>query len=164
MSRDFWTKWNAKVSCVSNELKRYGQLSPVRRRLLWEAFATLAMARIAMACVPFRRIAVWLGTPGAESPYTVTPEHAFIAEQIGWAVSALGRRVPWDGRCLAQALAATAMIRRRGVEGTVSFGVKQGESAGFEAHAWLRVGSRMVTGGAGHERYQAFTTFARGKS
>jgi transglutaminase-like putative cysteine protease len=117
-----------------------------------------------MACMPFRRIAAWLGTPGVESPVTVTPENARTAEEIGWAVTALGRRVPWDGRCLAQALAATAMLRRRGVEGTVSLGVREGESAEFVAHAWLRVGSRVVTGGAGHEQYQALTTFARGRS
>ena len=117
-----------------------------------------------MACVPFRRIAAWLGTPGAESPAAVTPEIDRTAEGIGWAVSALGRRVPWDGRCLAQALAATAMLRRRGVEGTVSLGVRDGESAEFEAHAWLRVGSRVVTGGAGHERYKSLTTFSRGRS
>ncbi len=117
-----------------------------------------------MACVPFRRIAAWLGTPGTESPTTVTTEAAGIAQSIGWAVSALGSRVPWDGRCFAQALAAAAMLRRRGVEGTVSFGVRDEESAGFTAHAWLRVGSRVVTGGAGHQGYKALTTFARGKS
>jgi Transglutaminase-like superfamily len=117
-----------------------------------------------MACVPFRRIAAWMGTPGAESPATVTSENARIADGIGWAVTALGRRVPWDGRCLAQALAATAMLRCRGVEGTVSLGVREGEPAGFEAHAWLRVGSRVVTGGGGHEQFKALTTFARGRS
>jgi transglutaminase-like putative cysteine protease len=149
---------------VWSEFKRYWRISPAQRSLLWEAFASLAIARIVMACVPFRRIAAWLGTPGAESPAAVTPEIDRTAEGIGWAVSALGRRVPWDGRCLAQALAATAMLRRRGVEGTVSLGVRDGESAEFEAHAWLRVGSRVVTGGAGHEQFKALTTFARGRS
>jgi transglutaminase-like putative cysteine protease len=148
---------------VWSDFKRYGRISPAQRSLLWEAFAFLAIARMAMACVPFRRIARWLGTPGAETPAAVTSEIATTAEMVGWAVSALGPRVPWDGRCLAQALAAAAMLRRRGVEGTVSFGVREGESAGFTAHAWLRVGSRVVTGGAGHEGYKAFTTFARGK-
>jgi hypothetical protein len=149
---------------VWNDLKRYGRISPAQRGLLWEAIAALAMARIALACVPFSRIAAWLGTAGAESPATVTLDQAQAAEAVGWAVSALARRVPWDGRCFAQALAATAMLRRRGVDGTVSFGVCEGTSAGFEAHAWLRVGPLMVTGGAGHERFNAFTTFARGKS
>jgi hypothetical protein len=114
-----------------------------------------------MAFLPFRRIAVWLGTPGAESPATATAEEISTAKEIGWAVGAVAGRVPWDGRCLAQALAATAMLRRRGLEGTVSFGVCPGESAGFAAHAWLRLGSCMVTGGASLERFKVFTTFAR---
>jgi Transglutaminase-like superfamily len=149
---------------VWNDLKRYGRISPAQKRLLREAFAALAMARIVLACVPFRRIAAWLGTAGIESPASVTPEQAQAAEAVGWAVTALAQRVPWDGRCFAQALAATAMLRRRGVDGTVSFGVCEGACAGFEAHAWLRVGARMVTGGAGHERFKAFTTFARERS
>jgi len=149
---------------VWNDLQRYWSLSPDRKRLLWEALFSLAIARIAMACVPFRHIALWLGTPGTNSPETATPETNRTAEAVGWAVRALGPRVPWDGRCLAQALAAARMLRRRGIEGTVSFGVCEGESTGFDAHAWLRVGSDIVTGGPGHERYKAITTFARGRT
>lgn len=114
-----------------------------------------------MALVPFRRIAGWLGTPGAESAETASAEDIQTAKEIGWAVGVLGRRVPWDGRCLAQALAATGMLRRRGLEGTVSFGVRQGESAGFDAHAWLRLGTCVVTGGPEHQYFKAFTTFSR---
>jgi hypothetical protein len=146
---------------VWSELKRYAGISRGRKKLLWEALAALAIARMAMAFLPFRRIAAWLGTPGAESPATATAEEIHMAQEIGWAVGALSRRVPWDGRCLAQALAATGMLRRRRLEGTVSFGARRGESAGFDAHAWLRFGSCMVTGGPGHESFQAFTTFAR---
>lgn len=147
-----------------NDLKHYRRISPARRRLLWEAFAALAIARMAMLCVPFRRIAAWLGTPGAESPPTATAEEMRTAEAVGWAVGVLGRRVPWDGRCLAQTLAATGMLRRRGLEGTVSFGACQGESEGFDAHAWLRVGPCVVTGGPAHQRFKVFTTFARRRS
>jgi hypothetical protein len=146
------------------ELKRYREATPARRRLLWEALFALALARIAMACVPFRRIAAWLGMPGAESPSTASPEETRTAEAIGWAVGALGPRVPWDGRCLAQALAATGMLRRRGLEGTVAIGARAGSSAGFEAHAWLRVGPTVVTGGDVYQSFQSFTTFARIRS
>jgi hypothetical protein len=147
-----------------SDLKRYQRASSARKQLLWEALIALAIARIVMACVPFRRIAGWLGTPGVESPATATPEETRTAEAIGWAVGVMGHRVPWDGRCLAQALAAAGMLRRRGLEGTVSFGVQKSEAAGFEAHAWLRVGPHIVTGGAGHQRFKAFTTFARKQS
>jgi hypothetical protein len=114
-----------------------------------------------MAFLPFRRIAAWLGTPGTESSATATAEEMSTAQEVSWAVGVVARRVPWDGRCLAQALAAMGMLRRRGLEGTVCFGASQSESAGFDAHAWLRLGSCVVTGGPGHERFKAFTTFAR---
>ena len=147
-----------------NSLKCWVQLPGTQKWLLAEALAALAMARLAMAFLPFRRIAAWLGTPGAESPATVTAEERSKAEAVGWAVGIMGRRVPWDGRCLAQALAATGMLRRRGLDGTVSFGVCAGEPAGFDAHAWLRIGSSIVTGGPGRQRFKAFTTFARKRS
>lgn len=147
-----------------SDLQRYRTTSSTRRHLLWEAVAGLAVARIVMACVPFRRIAAWLGTPGTESPRTATAEQIRTAQEIGWAVGVLARRVPWDGRCLAQAMAATGMLRRRGLEGTVSFGVTEGESVKFDAHAWLRIGPYFVTGGPGHERFRTLTTFSRGKS
>jgi len=144
-----------------NDLKRAARLPGSRRRLLGEALIALLIARVAMAFLPFRRIAAWLGAPGTENSATATAEEICTAQEVSWAVSVVARRVPWDGRCLAQALAATGMLRRRGLEGTVSFGVCQGESAGFDAHAWLRFGSCVVTGGPGHQRFKVITTFAR---
>jgi hypothetical protein len=144
-----------------NDLKRAVRLPGSRKRLLGEALLALLIARGAMAFLPFRRIAAWLGTPGTESSATATAEEMSTAQEVSWAVGVMARRVPWDGRCLAQALAAMGMLRRRGLEGTVCFGASQSESAGFDAHAWLRLGSCVVTGGPGHERFKAFTTFAR---
>jgi Transglutaminase-like superfamily len=149
---------------VLSNLKRYWSLHGSRQGLLWEALVALAVAQLAIVCLPFRRIAAWLGTAGAESPATAAAEQVRKAQDIGWAVSVVSRRVPWDGRCLAQALAATGMLRRRGLEGTVSFGVCEGEVAEFDAHAWLRVGPCVVTGGPGYQRFKTFTTFARKQS
>ena len=144
-----------------SKLQRYAQLQRSRKRLLWEALGALALARLAMACLPFRRIAAWLGTAGEESPFTATEEQILRAKEVGWAVSTLAKHVPWDSRCLAQALAASGMLRRRGFEGTVSFGVDRKDSKPFTAHAWLRFGPVMVTGEAGHEQYKILTRFAR---
>lgn len=144
-----------------NDLKRYTQLPRTQKLLLCEAVLALVIARAAMAGLPFKRIAAWLGTPGAETPATAADEDVLVAKKIGWSVSAVARRVPWDARCLAQALAATGMLRRRGLEGTVSFGASRKNSVDFDAHAWLRLGAFMVTGGEGHEQFKTFTTFAR---
>jgi hypothetical protein len=146
---------------VWNELNRYRRLPATRRRLLWEALAAFALARLAMVVLPFRRIAFWLGTPGTESSLNASPEQVKVAAEIGWAIGCLARRVPWDSRCLAQALAATWMLRRRGLESTLSFGANHGTSREFIAHAWLRFGPSLVTGGGGHERFKTLTSIAR---
>ena len=140
------------------------RLPGARKWLLGEALVALLIARAAIAFLRFRRIAKWLGTANSESPASATTEETSIAQEVGWAVGAVARRVPWDSRCFAQALAATWMLRRRGLEGTVSFGASPGGAGGFDAHAWLRFGPCMVTGGPGHERFKAFTTFARRRS
>ena len=144
-----------------NDLKRYIKIPLTQKKLLFEALFALAIARAAIACLPFRRIATWLGTQGAESPRSVSDHEIVRAKEIGWAVSVLAQRIPWDGRCLSQALAATGMLRRRGMEGTVTFGAAEDSSAEFKAHAWLRLGPLIVTGGPGNESFKTLTTFAR---
>jgi hypothetical protein len=121
----------------------------------------LAVARLAMACLPFRRIASWLGEPGTATPATAGADEVVLAKEIGQAIGRLGGIVPWDGRCLAQALAAQGMLRRRGLEGTVNFGAGRGEAGQFCAHAWLRFGPCIVTGALGRQRFQTLTTLAR---
>ena len=147
-----------------NELNRYWRLSKSRRLLLWEALIALGLARLGMAFLSFRRIAGWLGTPGTETPLNATAEHVEVATDIGWAVGCLARRVPWDSRCLAQALAATWMLRRRGLESTLSFGADPGKSREFVAHAWLRFGPCLVTGGPGRERFKTIASLTRKQS
>ena len=141
--------------------RRFWATPAKRKVLLIEALCVLLGAWIAMRLIPFRTIAAWLGEAGGESPQQEAEVDLLTAREIGWAVQAIARRVPWDSRCLAQALAGTFMLRRRGLEGTVSFGAARDEKSAFTAHAWLRFGPLMVTGGPGHQRFQLFTTFSR---
>lgn len=147
-----------------NELNRYRRLPGSRRLLLCEALIAMALARFGLAFLPFRRIALWLGIPETESPVNAAAEQVEVATEIGWAVGCLARRVPWDSRCLAQALAATWMLRRRGLEPTLSFGVDLEKHREFVAHAWLRFGSCLVTGGVSHERFKTLASFTRKRS
>ncbi len=144
-----------------NRLSQYWGLPKWKKLLLWEALVALAIARVALICLPFHRIAAWLGSPGTETPLAADPEQVVMATEIGRAVARISRIVPWDGRCLVQALAAMGMLRRRGLEGTVRFGAARDGSGELSAHAWLRFGPCIVTGASGHERFGTFTSMAR---
>lgn len=130
------------------------------RGLLLEALLALMAARLAMALLPFRRIAAWLGSTEAESAAEVPEAVVAHATQVGWAVRAIAPWVPWDSRCLAQALAGTWMLRRRGIETTLYLGVRKESGKDFSAHAWLRCGSRIVTGAAGHKSFEVIARFS----
>lgn len=136
-------------------------LSWSERMVLIEAACALSGARLALLCISFRRIAAWFGCLGAESGNTVSSLHDAAARQVGWAVETMARQVPWESRCLAQAISAWWMLSRRGIAGTVYFGVVHDPGKRFGAHAWLRCGSRIVTGGPVHEQFRVLTSFAR---
>ena len=120
-----------------------------------EALGYLALARVAVVVLPFRLIAPRLGVTHAETPPAggLPPRSRGVA----WAVAAAARRTPWRSGCLEQAIAAKAMLRRRGIQSTLYLGVARDPVA---AHAWLRVGDLNVTGGPDVARYSVVASFA----
>jgi hypothetical protein len=140
---------------------RFRRLTLLDWGLLLEAAFALTAARLALARFPFRKIAAYLGTMGAESALVISPRHNKNASQIGWAVQVLARRAPWARHCLAQALAALWMTRRRAIPGTIYLGVARDPEKPFTAHAWLRCGAIWVTGGSNRELFQILTRFGQ---
>jgi hypothetical protein len=120
-----------------------------------EALVYLAVARAAVIALPFRVLARRLGVKRAETPVTAVADPALAP--VGAAIAAGARRAPWRSGCLEQAIAAKAMLRRRGIASTLYLGLAGGPVA---AHAWLRVGSLNVTGGQDVSRYAVVASFA----
>ncbi len=132
---------------------RLAQVGWRERGLLAEATLRLVAARFTIALVPFRRIGARLGTFASPADPRVaerrapgSPEQARIASQIGWAVVSAARHVPFKAVCLPQAMAAHAMLRRRGVASAVHFGARRGEEKPIDAHAWVDAAGVEVTG------------------
>lgn len=124
-----------------------------------EALASLGAARLALLVGGFRRLARFLGTEGQVAPHPPAAAEP-IGRLVALAVDAAARHAPWECRCFAQALAATAMLRRRGLPCTTYFGVARDEDQQFQAHAWVRCGAEFVAGGLGHERFAVVATYA----
>jgi transglutaminase superfamily protein len=76
------------------------------------------------------------------------PRDLAVGQRIGSAVAGVGRRLPGT-TCLVEALAADAMLRRRGVAPAVRFGARpRGRGATPDAHAWLECDGIVVVGGS----------------
>lgn len=132
--------------------------------LLIEAFFALFVSFVAVRYVPFRSLSTWLGRQDIESSSNISDLHDDIAKNIGWAVEIVSRNAPWKSRCLAQAISAWWMLFHRGIVGTIYIGVAPNEPGKlFNAHAWIRCGNRIVTGGSNQENFRVLSSFTRAK-
>jgi hypothetical protein len=142
--------------------RKLRSLSRPDATLLVEATAFLALARVRSLRAPFRDLAAALGRLDAEAPGELPAGQEALARRVGWAVQAMARRIPWNGLCLTQALAAGWMLRRRAVPFTLYLGTRPDPGGKPVFHAWLRSGACRVTGGGGCERYQVLARFGSG--
>jgi len=142
---------------------KWSRLDWAQRLVLLEAAWNLAVALVVIRLLPFRWIASSLGSSGEASieQMEIKPERQQEARQIGWAITALARYLPWDAKCLAQAVAGKWMLQRRGLPSTLYLGVDRvydGEKW-LEAHAWLRCGTDIITGEPEHQRFKVLAAF-----
>lgn len=114
---------------------------------LVEAFVTLALVRLSLATMNFKRIeriTVALVRRLAPAPVDGTPEDD---ARLGRAVRRAAVLVP-GAKCLAQATAAMLVSARHNRRSRMTIGVKLGESEAFGAHAWLETPHGIPVGGA----------------
>jgi hypothetical protein len=114
----------------------------MRRIFRREAVIMLILARLAVRFVSPARIFAWVNQP----PRRVNRFAVDEAGWVTWAIEDIGAR-PWmNAQCLARALAAHAMLRRRGIVSRLCLGVAR-EGAELAAHAWVEVGESKGVGG-----------------
>ncbi len=65
---------------------------------------------------------------------------------ICWAIGAVAPWLPFRTLCLQQAIAARAMLERRGIDSVLHLGVRDPTGTALEAHAWPDAGGLNVTG------------------
>jgi len=137
-------------------LQRLGAMSPAERGLVVEATFALALASFAIALFPFRRIAA--SARRVPDSGIGEDERQRRVAQVGWAVAACARRVPWRAKCFEQGLAAQWMLGRRRVPSSLHYGVAKDGDEELVAHVWLRSGQLDVLG---CENSSDFTELAR---
>jgi hypothetical protein len=123
-----------------------------RRVYLREAVVMLIVARLAVRLLPSAQIFSWADRPAKRVCRFAADEADWIAWAIEHAVTLKGMNTP----CLPRALAAHAMLRRRGIPSRLCLGVARNHDE-LTAHAWVEAGDRKVVGG---EEARGFTRLA----
>ena len=109
---------------------------------VWES----ALANRALRHTPPGELPLLRGAQPVPDRTALTVEQAALIERVAYAVPIMATRVPWRSDCLVQALTARRWLARATILSDVCIGVRKDEQD-FEAHAWLKVGERIVTGG-----------------
>jgi hypothetical protein len=122
----------------------------MRRVYAREAAMKLSAARLAVRLLPAAWLFAWADRPLRR----VCRFSAEEANWVAWAVDRAGARA--DAPCLPRALAAHAMLRRRGIASRLCLGVaRSGDEV--TAHAWIEVGQNKIVGG---DEAKGFTPLA----
>ena len=128
---------------LRRKLSLFLQMTARQRLLVVEAALFLGLSRLLLIALPFGRIAPWLQrVPDSRPGDTAT------VLAVRQAVTVAARNVPWNAVCLPQAMAAKAMLARRGQGSALHLGAARAGS-GLTAHAWLVAGGEVVIGEAG---------------
>jgi len=130
------------------------KVSKMRRIYLREATVTLILAMLSLRIVSHRHIFAW----ATRSPHRICRFAADEVRWVSWAVETAAARGLIAAACLPRALAACAMLRRRGIPCRLHLGVaRNGEN--LAAHAWVEVEHEKVVGGMEADRFTPIAEF-----
>ena len=121
-------------------VRALARLTWIERSLFLEALWLLLGVRVALQVLPFPTVRRHLER-------RVAPAHAGgpTREQIARAVRGVGRRVPGT-TCLAEAVVGHSMLQRHGHPAVLRIGVRRGDSARLDAHAWVECEGTVAIG------------------
>jgi hypothetical protein len=128
--------------------------------LVLEAVILLFIGRMSVLLFPFKWIAPWLGEFNKETDLIDDDSYRKKLAHIFSAIHATSKYTFWKSNCLAQALCCQWMLKRRKIPYTIYMGVRNDKDKQLLAHAWTRVGSKIVTGAFQYQRYTVTGKFA----
>lgn len=114
----------------------------------------LVLARIAVRILPAAQVFAWANRPQRRSRRFAAAEARWVA----WSIGSMSAK-PWiNASCLSSALAAHAMLRRRGIASRLCLGVALDDRT-LAAHAWIEVGQNVIVGAADAVRFTRIAQF-----
>ena len=116
-----------------------------RRLLLAEVVAYLLGARFALAVFSFNQLTRFFERP-ARQPELTVESRINHRQVVRSAIYQIHRRFPGRSTCFHRAIAAQAMLRRRGISTSIYYGAATLPGQGLVTHAWVQDGAEGVVG------------------
>ncbi|MFC4103142.1 lasso peptide biosynthesis B2 protein [Paenibacillus xanthanilyticus] len=140
--------------------RRLLSMRPREQLLVLEAFVFLGWARI-MKSRPFHKLAPKLGIHMEETSRNHRTEDEAVIRSVSRAIKRVSPHTPWESMCMVKAMAGMKMLERRKLESTLYMGTSRDKEGKMIAHAWLRTGPFIITGGEEAPAFTVVSKFAR---
>ena len=112
-----------------------------------KAFFYSASFRLQLLMFKPKKMKKHWGVEKEESSVEEPEEYADYVRKVSRAVLCVCNNTKWESKCLVRALTAQKLLKKRKLHSTLYLGVRQDEEGKMLAHAWLRWGKFIVTGG-----------------
>ncbi|WP_188689756.1 lasso peptide biosynthesis B2 protein [Pullulanibacillus camelliae] len=127
--------------------------------LFLEAFFYLGWARLLIA-LPFSKVSPSLGVHMRETSHLESKHQRQTLRCVQQAITLVSRHTLWRNPCLVKAITAVLMLKRRNIACTLYLGTAKDDEGNMIAHAWVRSGSRYITGAEEMDSFTVVGTFA----
>lgn len=130
------------------------------RLLMFTSFILTGVIRLAILVFPFKFLASIMGEKMTSSPDMLPAVMLTRAEKIGWIVNKVSNHTPWKSECLVRALTTQMQLRILKIPNTLFLGIQRTEKGELIAHAWLKCGNRILTGGSERNNFCEVAKFS----
>lgn len=149
-----------KLSIILRKIKTFFKIDNKAKLNFIKAYIYCGIARGVILFLPFNKLRKKMGSKGGESSEKESKEIYKVARNITWGVLEASKYTPWESKCLVQALTVQRMLKEKGISSTIYLGVKKDENNKMLAHAWVRCGEYILTGGSNKHEYTVVAKFA----
>jgi hypothetical protein len=80
-------------------------------------------------------------------------------DELAQAVRSVARQLPFRALCFEQGLALQRMLRKRGVDAHLNYGIGKNGLDQIEAHVWVTAGDRVVIGEQNLDGFRSVAVF-----
>jgi hypothetical protein len=144
-------KWVALRIFLEKPISEKLQLLKITSYLAWYRFYILSFS--------FKRLSKQLGDLNA-SPVQPNGKPRHETLQLANSIRRISCIVPWESKCLVQAVVAKIMLKNRGVGSTLYLGVRKADDgSSLEAHAWLDVCDQTILGGEVADQFTKVSSY-----
>ena len=133
--------------------KKYIRIDKTERMILNQTFLWFIYAFILVRFIPLRWFNSLLGEYKKETIVDLDKSHLDLVHLVKKNIRRWKRFLPWKVKCFEEAIVAKKILERYNIQTTLYLGVNKDNNNELNAHAWLKAGSKIITGEKGFERF-----------